>query len=107
MFFGLLYILCLRFCPNVFGLLYILCLRFCPNIVGLLYPLFEVLFGYAGLVVRRLNLSARPVSVKTSIHSHIFLDNENSLFSNAYYRFRACFLIAGFQGIVDPAIWSR
>ena len=90
-----------------FGLLYTLCLRFCPNIVGLLYPLFEVLFGYAGLVVRRLNLSARPVSVKTSIHSHIFLDNENSLFSNAYYRFRACFLIVGFHGIVDPAIWSR
>ena len=45
-----------------------------------LYPLFEVLlclFGYAGLVVRRLNLSARPVPVKTSIHSHIFLDSEN------------------------------
>ena len=54
MFFGLLYI-------------YILCLRSCPNIVGLLYPLFEVSFGYAGLVVRRLNLSARPVTVTTCL----------------------------------------
>ena len=100
------YILCLRFVPTWMGC-YILRLRSCPNIVGLLYPLFEVLFGYARMVVRRLNLSARPVTVKTSIHSHIFLDNENSLFSNAYYRFRACFLIVGFHGTVDPAIRSR
>ena len=80
----------------LFGLLYPL-FEVCPNLVGLLYSLFEVLFGYAGLVVRRLNLSDRPVTVKTSIHFHIFLDNENSLFSNAYYRFRARSLIVGFR----------
>ena len=78
MFFGLLYPL-FEVCPNPVGLLYSP-LEILSQCFGLLYPLFEVLlclFGYAGLVVRRLNLSARPVSVKTSIYSHIFLDNEN------------------------------
>ena len=42
----------------------------CPNFVGL------STFGHTGLVPRRLNLSAMPVTVKISMNSHIFLDNE-------------------------------
>ena len=76
--FGLFYPL-FEVLSQCFGLFYPL-FEVLSQCFGLLYPLFEVLlclFGYAGLVVRRLNLSAKPISVKTSIHSHIFLDNKN------------------------------